>query len=146
MTCALNVVESILGTLPFLGFKVSLQSPGLNSIHESSIERASIERACRSPTRITEASASGADRLIGRNDLIIRFLKGARRLNPPRPSTLPTSADQAIFDMRVKGCYSGHIHFQCRWHTTTIKSLLKEDKDYWYWAADWVFAPRYAPT
>ncbi len=48
--------------------------------------------------------------------------------------------------MRVKGCYSGHIHFQCRWHTTTIKSLLKEGKDYWYWAADWVFAPRYAPT
>ncbi len=27
---------------------------------------------------------------IGRNDLIIRFLKGARRLSPPRPSTLPT--------------------------------------------------------
>ncbi len=30
------------------------------------------------------------NRPIGRNDLIIRFLKGARRLNPPRPSTLPT--------------------------------------------------------
>ncbi len=32
MTCALNGVKSTLGTYPFLGFKVSLQSPGLNSI------------------------------------------------------------------------------------------------------------------
>ncbi|KAI2649139.1 Leucine--tRNA ligase [Labeo rohita] len=30
------------------------------------------------------------NRTIGKNDLVIRFLKGARRLNPPRPSTLPT--------------------------------------------------------
>ncbi|KAL0152042.1 hypothetical protein M9458_052646, partial [Cirrhinus mrigala] len=30
------------------------------------------------------------NRIIGKNDLVIRFLKGARRLNPPRPSTLPT--------------------------------------------------------
>ncbi len=30
------------------------------------------------------------NRPIGRNYLIIRFLKGARRLNPPRSSTLPT--------------------------------------------------------
>ncbi len=31
-----------------------------------------------------------AGRTIGRNDLVVKFLKGARRLNPPRPRTVPT--------------------------------------------------------
>ncbi len=31
-----------------------------------------------------------AGRTIGRNDLVIKFLRGARRLNPPRPKTMPT--------------------------------------------------------
>ncbi len=39
---------------------------------------------------ITAFHAHVENRPIGRNYLIIRFLKGARRLNPPRPSTLPT--------------------------------------------------------
>ncbi len=43
------------------------------------------------------------------------------------------------------GCYSDHIHFQCRWQTTTIKSLLKAGKNSWYWTVEWVFAPRNAP-
>ncbi len=38
------------------------------------------------------------NRPIGRNDLIIRFLRGARRLNPPRPSTLPTWDLALVFD------------------------------------------------
>ncbi len=29
-------------------------------------------------------------RLVGKHDLVIRFLRGARRLNPPKPSSLPS--------------------------------------------------------
>ncbi len=145
---------------------MSLQSPGPNSIHKSSIES-----ACRSPTRLTEASASRSAVLresarklavcMGSNGGPVRASStstksqvgrvegrgGFSLLAPSKKSyDQVISADRAIFDVRVKGCYSSHIHFQCGWHTTTIKSLLKEDKDYWYWAADWVFTPRYAPT
>ncbi len=34
------------------------------------------------------APIAGQD--VGRNNLIVRFLRGSRRLNPPRPSTVPT--------------------------------------------------------
>ncbi|KAL0176640.1 hypothetical protein M9458_028970, partial [Cirrhinus mrigala] len=31
-----------------------------------------------------------ADQSIGRNNLVVRFLKGSRRINPSRPHTIPT--------------------------------------------------------
>ncbi len=40
--------------------------------------------------------------------------------------------------------YSSNLGF-LRWVNETLL-LLKDGKNYWYWAADWVFAPQYAPT
>ncbi len=51
---------------------------------------------------ITAFHAHVENRPIGRNDLIIRFLKGARRLNPPRPSTLPTWDLALVLDAPVR--------------------------------------------
>ncbi len=43
-----------------------------------------------------------AGQSIGRNDLIVKFLKGARRLNPPRPQTVP-SWDLSIVLRALRG-------------------------------------------
>ncbi|KAL0164048.1 hypothetical protein M9458_039801, partial [Cirrhinus mrigala] len=39
---------------------------------------------------ITASHAPIAGQSVGRNNLVVRFLKGSRRLNPPRPHTIPT--------------------------------------------------------
>lgn len=39
---------------------------------------------------ITANHALIAGRTVGKHDLIIKFLRGARRLNPPRPNTVPS--------------------------------------------------------
>ncbi len=49
----LNGVESTLGTQPSLGLRMTLESLGL-----SSKQAGLTERACRSPTRLTDASAN----------------------------------------------------------------------------------------
>ncbi len=38
---------------------------------------------------ITANHSLEAGHSIGKNDLIVKFLKGAQRLNPPRPQTVP---------------------------------------------------------
>ncbi|KAL0171004.1 hypothetical protein M9458_035600, partial [Cirrhinus mrigala] len=39
---------------------------------------------------ITASHAPIAGQSVGRNNLVVRYLKGSRRLNPPRPHTIPT--------------------------------------------------------
>ncbi|KAI2646365.1 Gag-Pol polyprotein [Labeo rohita] len=39
---------------------------------------------------IAASHAPIAGQSVGRNNLVVRFLKGSRRLNPPRPHTIPT--------------------------------------------------------
>ncbi|KAI2664097.1 Gag-Pol polyprotein [Labeo rohita] len=39
---------------------------------------------------ITASHALTTGQSVGRNNLVVRFLKGSRRLNPPRPLTIPT--------------------------------------------------------
>ncbi len=53
MTWALNGVESTLGTSPSIGFRTTLESLGPNSR-----QTGLAERACRSPIRLTDASAN----------------------------------------------------------------------------------------
>ncbi len=43
-----------------------------------------------------------AGRIIGRNELIVKFLRGALRLNPPRPKTVP-NCDLSIVLRALKG-------------------------------------------
>ncbi len=38
---------------------------------------------------ITASHATIAEQSVGRNNLVVRFLKGSRRLNPPCPITIP---------------------------------------------------------
>ncbi len=53
MTWVLNGVKSTLGTLPSLGFRTTLESLGRNSR-----QAGFMERACRSPTCLTDANAN----------------------------------------------------------------------------------------
>ncbi len=53
MTCALNGVESTLGTQTSLGFRTTLES-----LDPDSRQTGLTERTCRSPTRLTNASAN----------------------------------------------------------------------------------------
>ncbi len=39
---------------------------------------------------IAASHAPVVDQLVGRSKLVVRFLKGSMRLNPPRPFTTPT--------------------------------------------------------
>ncbi len=53
-------------------------------------------------TAITVNLSLEAGQWIGKNDLIVKFLKGAWRLNPPRPQTVP-SWDLSIVLRALRG-------------------------------------------
>ncbi len=46
----------------------------------------------RSPStlKVYVVAMAASRQSVGRNNLVVRFLKGSRRLNPPRPVTIPT--------------------------------------------------------
>ncbi|CAM4558259.1 unnamed protein product [Leuciscus chuanchicus] len=52
---------------------------------------------------ITAFSGTTLGQSLGRNDLVIRFLRGARRLNPPRPPSVPMW-DLSTVLAAMKGC------------------------------------------
>ncbi len=45
---------------------------------------------------IAASQAPIAGQSVGRNNLVVRFLKGSRGLNPPRPFTIPTTTKTAL--------------------------------------------------
>ncbi|KAL0172890.1 hypothetical protein M9458_033201, partial [Cirrhinus mrigala] len=69
---------------------------GADMLSRSNVPSELLDKGCSPSTlkvyvaAITASHAPITGQSVGRNNLVVQFLKGARRLNPPRPHTIPT--------------------------------------------------------
>ncbi len=57
--------------------------------HDNSVPHSLLRRRYHPSAQITAFHAPIAGRSLGRDSAVIQFLRGARRINPPRPHTVP---------------------------------------------------------
>ncbi len=65
-------------------------------------------------------------RSVGKHNLVVRFIRGARRLNPPRPPSLP-SWDLAL-DYVTETLFSLQKMYKSQFQLTNVILLWKEKK------------------
>ncbi len=71
------------------------------SLNYTQCEKMDLKSDSHCVAAITVNLSLEAGQSIGKNDLIVKFLKGAWRLNPPRPQTVPSWDLSIVLLLRV---------------------------------------------